>query len=185
MKSNMVKNYAEADRIRKQREREEVVERDRRLREASETAIQRARKAESQYRDLLHHARVLPDEILNRFLAQMLSRIAEDYIGREHVEPLVMAFLKNTIIRIDKYRSPMGIEIELRNDTPDGETYMSVVVPEMRLTQILNQNLADTLTRGRGPVVMEDRKIPIVTMEESPSYERVEEGPLEIKEVYL
>lgn len=162
----ILRNYREADRRRKQREREEhdrVIAENEDLVADNDKLRRRASSAEREYHRILSEAKVLPDEFTNAVVSQMVGRIIESEIYREALEPVVREFMKRVLLRINSHRMPMGVEVEFSNER-HGERvpHITVTIPEMRLTQILNDAYLENIAGGRGPYVMEDHPVPVV-----------------------
>ena len=154
--------YAAADRIRKQREAEKAATEKLELVETARAASQRQRVAEGRYQDIMRHAKVLPNELTEQVVSRMLHEMVTSRVAREAVEPVVDALMERLIIRIDRRAGPMGVEVEIDNDRPsmDGkEPTISVHIPKLHLTFLMNDPYVDSVLGGRGPVVMEDRPI--------------------------
>lgn len=163
-KNKIAQNYRTAERLRKERERAELLEAEEKLKEQMRAATHRAQRAEQSERDLRRNARVLDKSAMEHIVAHMVTKMVRE-MGTEPYAEVVQEFLRRSLIRIDRYRMPMGVEVIMDNDLVSGEPTVTVTIPEFRLTQILDDGFLEIATggRGRGPVVMEDRPIHVYT----------------------
>lgn len=159
MNDRIMKNYREADRRRKERERREREEQMDRLEAETRQAVRRANNAEGRYEDIARNTRVLPTEFMANIVGAMIRRMMESYADHPALDELTREFMKRVIVRIDEYRYPMGVEVVVVNDSPTEPPTVTVTIPELRITQILDEDFVQTLTGNRGPVIQPDRPI--------------------------
>ena len=164
--------YRIAERMRKERERAEDAAREQGFKDDTRNAMRRAHSAEQQYEGVMRQTQVLPNDHLEKVVSHMLYRMVIEMADRAHAGPIVAAFLEHTIIRTGEHlrhrHNPIGVEVLVCNDTYEDDPTITITIPEMRLTNILDKNLLEAVTGKRGgPVIMEDRPLYTTSLADS------------------